>query len=82
MEKLRGLAEVQPRFDSVIGGFEDGNAVMRAQRGDGAMVMSQTATSPFPQQVNRRTRLATNRVQASGLPRKSAIVDLKFRGHD
>jgi hypothetical protein len=23
MEKLRGLAEVQPRFDSVIGGFED-----------------------------------------------------------
>src|SRR4029077_12002704 len=34
MEKLRGLTEVQPRFDSVIGGFVDGNAVMRAQRGD------------------------------------------------
>ena len=34
MEKLRGLAEVQPRFDSVIGGLVDGNAVMRAQRGD------------------------------------------------
>src|SRR4029077_18896237 len=31
MEKLRGLTEVQPRFDSVIGGFVDGNAVMRAQ---------------------------------------------------
>jgi len=33
-EKLRGLTKVQPRFDSVIGGFVDGNAVMRAQRGD------------------------------------------------
>ncbi len=31
MEKLRALAEVQPRFDTVIGGFVDGNAVMRAQ---------------------------------------------------
>ena len=27
-------AEVEPRFDSVAGGFVDGNAVMRAQRGD------------------------------------------------
>ena len=34
MEKLRGFAEVQPRFDSIIGGLVDGNAVMRAQRGD------------------------------------------------
>ena len=34
MEKPRGLAEVQPRFDPVIGGLVDGNAVMRAQRGD------------------------------------------------
>ena len=33
MKKLRGLAEVQPRFDSVIGRFVDGNAVMRAKRG-------------------------------------------------
>ncbi len=31
MKKLRGLAEVQPRFDSVAGGIVDGNAVMRAQ---------------------------------------------------
>ena len=34
MEKLCGLAEVQPRFDSVIGGLIDRNVVMRAQRGD------------------------------------------------
>jgi hypothetical protein len=34
MEKPRGFAEIQPRFDPVIGGFIDGNAVMRAQRGD------------------------------------------------
>ena len=34
MEKSRGFAEVQPRFDSVIGGLVDGNAMMRAQRGD------------------------------------------------
>jgi hypothetical protein len=34
MEKARGFAEVEPRFDSVAGGFVDGNAVMRAQRGD------------------------------------------------
>ncbi len=33
-QKLRGLAEVQPRFDSVIGGLVDRNAMMRAQRGD------------------------------------------------
>ena len=34
MEKARGFAEVEPRFDSVADGFVDGNAVMRAQRGD------------------------------------------------
>ena len=34
MEKSRGVAEVEPRFDAVIGGLVDGNAVMRAQRGD------------------------------------------------
>ena len=33
MEKLCGVAEVQPRFDTVIGGLVDGNAVMRAQQG-------------------------------------------------
>ena len=34
MEKPRGFAEVQPRFDSVVGGLVDDNVVMRAQRGD------------------------------------------------
>src|SRR5437667_6318670 len=33
-EKSRGVAEVEPRLDAVIGGLVDGNAVMRAQRGD------------------------------------------------
>jgi hypothetical protein len=32
VEKLRGLAEVQPWLDPIIGGLVDGNAVMRAQR--------------------------------------------------
>ena len=34
MEKSRGLAEVQPRFDPVIGWLVHSNTVMRAQRGD------------------------------------------------
>src|SRR5262245_43768896 len=34
MEKSRGPAEVEPRFDAVIGGLVDGDSVMRAQRGD------------------------------------------------
>ena len=29
MKKLCGLAEVQPRFDPVIGGLVDGDAAMR-----------------------------------------------------
>ena len=31
-EKPRGFVEIQPRFDSVVGGFVDGNTVVRAQR--------------------------------------------------
>jgi hypothetical protein len=34
MEKPRGFAEIQPRFDPVFGGLVDGNAVVRAQRRD------------------------------------------------
>ena len=34
MEKPRGFAEIHPRLDPIIGGLVDGNAVMRAQRGD------------------------------------------------
>ncbi len=34
MKEPRGVAEIQPRFDPVIGGFVDGDAVTRAQRGD------------------------------------------------
>jgi hypothetical protein len=32
LEKMRCLAEVQPRFDPVVGGFEHPDAVMRSQR--------------------------------------------------
>ena len=34
MEKSRGLAEVQPRFDPIIGWPVHSNTVMRAQRSD------------------------------------------------
>ncbi|HEX9070897.1 MAG TPA: hypothetical protein VF852_02985, partial [Pseudolabrys sp.] len=34
VEEPRGLAEVQPRLDPVMGRLMDWNAMMRAQRGD------------------------------------------------
>src|SRR5215210_671367 len=34
MQKSRGVAEVQPRLDSIIGRLVDGDAVMRTQRRD------------------------------------------------
>ena len=34
LEKPRCFAEIQPRFDAVVGRVVDGDAVMRAQRGD------------------------------------------------
>ena len=34
LEKPRGVAEIEPRLDPVISGFEHWNAVMRAQRRD------------------------------------------------
>ena len=34
LKKPRGLAEIEPRLDPVIRGFEHWNAVMRAQRCD------------------------------------------------
>ena len=45
LEKPRGVAEIEPRFDPVISRFEHRNAVMRAQRCDALPRPSVAVTS-------------------------------------